>query len=335
VIDRLRAIQHAGGADADPALVAGLETERRELAELRRRGARWPSELRDRFGALQSRLLTEMNRRLADLRREVQHEQAGSNAPRGDRLVRALEGAAGALWSEMTSAMLDGVAEIAAEVEGQLGLVVADELPDAVLGIPERIAARERTIPRVLVAGDLFSDVTRLLYSGLPGIGLSAVFHMSALITVPAAILLGAVTVFAGRWRAVRTAQQHQATQLLSEFVDDLRTELPPVLQRQIQLCQRLLEERVNAHLQARQRELSMVLEERRRALASEESSRQRERLRTDALAVLARRIRSELTSMHGDIAGGGSRSELGPTRSSAPGLPERRVPSPAEGESE
>jgi hypothetical protein len=287
--------------------------------------------LRDRFGALQARLLTEMNRRLADLRREAQRVQSAPNAPRGERLTSDLERAAGALWSEMTSVMLEGVAEIAAEVEGRLGLVVANELPDTAPGAPDRLTARERTMARGLVAGDLFSDVTRLLYSGLPGIGLSAFFGVSAWITVPAAILLGAVTVFAGRWRAMRTAQQHQAAQLLNEFIDDLRTELPPVLQREVQLCHRLLEDRVGAHLRDRHGELSAILEGRQRAVASEEAGRRRDRLRTDALATLARRIRAELTSVHGEVAAAHeSRSERISPSPPFPGLPDGEAPSSA-----
>ena len=299
VLERLKLVDQAQEGEADPHLLRSMEAERARMAELRHADAAWPRELADGFQLLSLSMNTDLNRRLAELKRR--YEAVAADAPlaalKAD-LPRDLDTALRALWTEVAVAFADGVTGLLSTTAERLRLERAG-LPAAELDLPEHMVgvAAARGSPGLQVAPtDVVGELRTIVFGALPGAGLAA--YAAQLMTgtliglalVPvglvAGLFLGVAAVTSSRRRRAELMDRQAAVTLVRDTVEDLRTEGPAALQRELTGVRSVTERAIRDLLAARGDELSAALKG-HEALLREDVASRRQR-RDEAAARLA-----------------------------------------------
>jgi GTP-binding protein EngB required for normal cell division len=314
-IERLKLADLVQDTEADPELLEAMETERARMTALRHADAAWPRDLADGFQLLALSLNTELNRRVSELKRRYETTAAESPMPQlKNDLSRDLDLALRAMWTELAVAFADGVTNVLSTTADQLQLDRAG-LPSAELDIPDRVLELPAMRGSAGFAGgqaDLIGEIRTIAFGALPGAGIAGYAAQAmtgtllgaALVPVglAAGLILGVVAVAGSRRRRAELQDRQAAVTLVRDTLENVRTEVPPVLQRELTTVRSASERAIRAVLAARAEDLTAALKGRETLLREDAAARRvRHQQATQRLAELkpieedARRLATQL----------------------------------------
>ena len=286
-IERLKLADVVQDTEADPELVEAMETERARMTALRHADAAWPRDLADGFQLLALSLNTELNRRVAELKRR--YETVAADSPMAnvkDDLSKDLDLALRALWTELAVAFADGVTNVLSTTAEQLELDRAG-LPSAALDLPDRLLDLPEMRGSSGLAGgktDLIGEIRTIAFGALPGAGLAtyaaqattATFLGISLIPLglAAGLILGVVAVAGSRRRRAELQDRQAAVTLVRDTLENVRTEVPPLVQRELTTVRSATEHAIRAVLAARAEDLTSALKGRESMLREDAAAR-------------------------------------------------------------
>ena len=300
-IERLKLTDVVQDTEADPELVEAMEAERARMTALRHADAAWPRELGDGFQLLALSLNTELNRRVAELKRRYETMAAESpmaNVKNG--LSNDLDLALRAMWTELAVAFADGVTKVLSIAADQLELDRAG-LPSAALDMPDRVLDLPAMRGSSGLAGgqtDLIGEIRTIAFGALPGAGLATYAAQAmtgtllGVVLVPvglaAGLILGVVAVAGSRRRRAELQDRQAAVTLVRDTLENVRTEVPPMLQRELTTVRSAAERAIRAVLASRVEDLTSVLKGRETLLREDAAARRvRHQQATQRLAEL------------------------------------------------
>jgi hypothetical protein len=289
-IDRLKLADLVQETEADPELVEAMEAERARMTALRHADAAWPRDLADGFQLLALSLNTELNRRVAELKRRYETMAADSPLPTVKAELPAdLDLALRAMWTELAVTYADGVTSLLATTADHLDLDRAG-LPSAALDAPERAFELPALRGSTGLSGgkaDLFGEIRTIAFGALPGAGLAsyAAGAMGTLVAtgvvvsvgLAAGLILGVAAVAVSRRRRAEVQDRQAAVTLVRDTLENVRTEVPPVLQRELTTVRSAAERVIRAILAARAEHLTSALKG-REAMLREDAATRRQR---------------------------------------------------------